>query len=59
LEDVISVNARGCQDHEERAVSKVASLSALKSVEAADTQMVEIVVVSQPAPLVLNVLERM
>jgi hypothetical protein len=53
------VNARGCQDHEERAVSKVASLSALKSVEAADTQMVEIVVVSQPAPLVLNVLERM
>ena len=53
------MNAAGCQDQEESAVSKVASLSAIKRVEAADSQTVEIVVVSQPAPLVLNVLERM
>ena len=39
------MNARGCQDHEESAVSKVASLSALKSVEAADAQTLEIVVI--------------
>jgi hypothetical protein len=38
LENVISLTAGGCQDQEESAVSKVASLSAIKRVEAADGQ---------------------